>query len=267
VIAHCLPGVDARLSLQFAAPASSGRLVEVILGPEATDDDRRLGLALARRMNKLAIVQTTAGAGLHDRLLQTLWRAADALVDLGQSPFTIDAALRDWGMVHPPFDLADRTGLDVVARHPRAEGAQNWSGLLVQLGRQGRATGRGFYHHGTDGLTRDAEVQHKINESRAPQSNMPADQITRLVIGALANAGAKALRDGVVPRAAEIDVLSVFTHLMPNWRGGVMHAVGAQGLLGTTRAMEALDHPDGDLWTPDTVFAELIKYGRSFDSL
>lgn len=267
VIAHCLPGVDARLSLQFAAPASSGRLVEVILGPEATDDDRRLGLALARRMNKLAIVQTTAGAGLHDRLLQTLWRAADALVDLGQSPFTIDAALRDWGMVHPPYDLADRTGLDVVARHPRAEGAQNWSGLLVQLGRQGRATGRGFYHHGTDGLTRDAEVQHKINECRAPQSNMPADQITRLVIGALANAGAKALRDGVVPRAAEIDVLSVFTHLVPNWRGGVMHAVGAQGLLGTTRAMEALDHPDGDLWTPDTVFAELIKYGRSFDSL
>ena len=267
VIAHCLPGVDARLSLQFATPAATTRLVEVILGPEATEDHRRLGLGLARRLNKLAVVQTTAGIGLHDRLLQTLWRAADALVDLGQSPFAIDAALHDWGMVHPPYDLADRAGLDGISRHPRSAGAQNWSGFLLQLGRQGRATGRGFYLYGTDGPSRDTEVQHRINERRAPQSTMPADQIIRLVLGALANEGAKALRDGVVPRAAEIDVLSVFTHLVPAWRGGLMHAAGAQGLLRTTRAMEALDHPDRDLWAPDPVFAELIKYGRSFDDL
>ncbi len=267
VIAHCLPGVDARLALQFASPAPSTRLVEVILGPEATEDHRRLGLALARRMSKLAVVQTTAGTGLHDRLLQTLWRAADALVDLGQSPFNIDAALRDWGMIHPPYELADLSGLDAVSRHPRAEGCQNWSELLLQSGRQGRATGRGFYQHGPDGPTRDAEVQHKINERRAPQSNMPASRIARLLIGALANEGAKALREGVVSSATEIDVLSVLVHLAPAWRGGVMHAASAQGLLGTTRAMEELDHPDRGLWTPDPVFAELIKYGRSFDDL
>lgn len=108
-------------------------------------------------------------------------------------------------------------------------------------------------------------MQHKINGRRAPQSNMTADHIARLVVGAMANAGAKALRESIVPRAAEIDVLSVFTHLVPNWRGGLMHAVGAQGLLRTSRAMEALDHPDRDLWTPEPIFAELIKYGRSFD--
>ncbi|MDP4991653.1 MAG: 3-hydroxyacyl-CoA dehydrogenase family protein, partial [Marivita lacus] len=266
-VAHCLPGADPRLSLQFAAPAATSRLVEVILGPETTEDHRRLGLALARKLNKLAVVQTTPGTGLHDRLLQTLWRAADALVDLGQSPYTVDAALRDWGMVHPPFELADRAGLDVVSRHARVDGAQNWSGLLLQLGRQGRVTGRGFYLHAGTGLTRDAEIDHKINERRAPQSTLPAAQVTRLVIGALANAGANALRDGVVPRAAEIDVLSVFAHLVPNWRGGVMHAAAHGGLLATTRAMQALEHPDRDLWTPDPVFAELIKYGRTFDDL
>lgn len=266
-VAHCLPGTDPHLSLQFAAPAATSRLVEVILGPEATEDDRRLGLALARRLNKLAVVQTTPDTGLHDRLLQTLWRAADALVDLGQSPYTIDAALRDWGMALPPFELADMAGLDVVSRHLRADGAQNWSGLLLQLGRQGRATGRGFYHHAGTDATRDAEIEHKINERRAPQSTLPAAQVTRLVIGAMANEGAKALRDGVVPRTAEIDVLSVFAHLVPNWRGGVMHAAGNGGLLATTRAMQTLDHPDRDLWTPDPVFAELIKYGRTFDDL
>lgn len=266
-IAHCLPGGDPHISLQFAAPVATSRLVEILLGPEATEDDRRLGLGLARRMNRLAIVQTNAGTGMLDRMLTALWQACDALVDLGQSPAVIDAAMQNWGMSIPPYQLADRTGLDVVSRHPRAEGAQNWAAVLQQLGRQGHATGRGFYLHGADGPKRDAEVQHKINERRAPQSNLPADQITRLVIGAVANAGAKALRDGVVPHAAGLDVLSVLAQMVPAWRGGVMHAVGAQGLLRTTRAMEALDHPDRDLWTPDPVFAELIKYGRSFDDL
>ncbi|MCI5112725.1 MAG: enoyl-CoA hydratase-related protein [Marivita sp.] len=267
-IAHSLPGTDPRLALHFAAPAATARLLEVVLGPEATEDDRRLALGLARRMNKIAVIQTTSGSALSERLLQTLWRVADALVDLGQSPFTIDAALRDWGMAHPPYDLADRTGLDIVARHARTEGAQNWSAHLLQLGRQGRADGRGFYLTGTDGTPdRDPDVQHGINAQRAPQSTLPPGQITRLMIGALANAGARALREGVVPRASDIDVLSVFAHLVPSWRGGVMHAAGAGGLLATTRAMQALDHPDRDLWTPDPVFAELIKNGRSFDDL
>lgn len=267
-IAHCLPGTDPRLALQFAPPASISRLVEIILGPDSTEADRLAGLALARRLNKLPVVETTSGSGLHDRLVQTCLRAADALVDLGQSPVIIDAALRDWGMAHPPFELADMIGLDNVARHARTETAVNWSEHLLQSGRSGRAAGQGFYRHSADGPPKpDPEVPHSINKRRAPRAALPPDQIVRCVLGAMANEGAKALRANIVPRAGDIDVLSVFTHLVPNWRGGVMHAAGDGGLLRTTRAMQAVDHPDRDLWTPDPVFAELIKYGRSFDDL
>ncbi|PRY73328.1 enoyl-CoA hydratase-related protein [Marivita geojedonensis] len=267
-VAHCLPGTDPHLTLHFAPPASRSRLVEVILGPDSSEAHRLAGLALARRMHKLAVVQTTSGPGLHDRLIQTFLRAADALVDLGQSPFAIDAALRDWGMAHPPFELADSLGFSVGAAHARADGAQNWSERLLQTGRQGRANGRGFYRH-TEGAAAepDPEVLNQINQARAPQSDMPADRIVRCVLGAMANEGAKALREGVVPRAGDIDVVSVFSHLVPNWRGGVMHAAGEGGLLATQRAMQSLDHPDRELWTPDPVFAELIKYGRTFDDL
>lgn len=267
-VAHCMPGSDPRLAMQFVAPASTSRLVEVILGPQATEKDRRIGLALARRLNKLALVETAPETGLYDNLTQTLWRAADALVDLGQSPFTIDAAMREWGMAHPPFELADSHGLDTVSRHTRADGCQNWSALLVQYGQQGRANGQGFYCYPPDSAPQeDHDILHRINERRAPQSNMPADHIRRCLIGAMANSGAKALRKNVVARAGDIDVLSVFSQLVPNWRGGVMHAAGEGGLLKTTRAMQTIDHPDQALWTPDPVFADLIKYGRRFDDL
>lgn len=75
------------------------------------------------------------------------------------------------------------------------------------------------------------------------------------------------MRDGTVARAGDIDVLSVFTNLVPAWRGGVMHAAGDAGLLKTTRLMQALGHPDQDLWSPEPIFSELIKYGRTFDDL
>ena len=267
-VAHCLPGSDPRLAMQFAEPASSSRLVEVVLGPHATTDDRRIGLALARCLNKLALVETTSDLPLFDRLTQTLWRASDALVDLGQSPFTIDAAMHDWGMVLPPYRLADRLGLDLVSRQHRAEGCANWSELLIQNGRQGLVNRQGFYRYAPEAEPdADQEILHKIMERRAPQANMAPEDIRCCLIGSMANTGAKALRDGTVARAGDIDVLSVFTHLVPAWRGGVMHAAGDAGLLKTTRLMQALGHPDQDLWSPEPIFSELIKYGRTFDDL
>lgn len=267
-VAHCLPGTDPRLALHFALPASQARGVEVILGPHGTESDRLAAVALARKLNKLAVVETTSGLSLHARLTQTLWRAADSLVDLGQSPFVIDAALRRWGMAQPPFEMADRVGFDMVAQYGRADGCQNWTSILMQDRRKGMQTGRGYYTHSPVTLPKpDPEALRLINDQRPEQAAMPDGLIVRRILGALANEGAKALRAGVVPRAGDIDVTSVFTQLVPNWRGGVMHAAGHGGLLKTTRAMGAVDHPDQDLWTPDPIFAELIKYGRSFDDL
>ena len=44
-----------------------------------------------------------------------------------------------------------------------------------------------------------------------------------------------------------------------------MHHACVKGLLQITRAMADLPHPDRAFWTPDPVFAELIKNGRTFD--
>ncbi|MCK0149192.1 enoyl-CoA hydratase-related protein [Marivita sp. S6314] len=267
-VAHCLPGTDPRVLLNFAFPVITAPLAEIGFGPDSTDTDQRTTLALMQRMSKLASVQKTDGPVLSERLKSVLWRAADALVDLGQSPYFIDAALRDWGMAHPPFELADLSGLAVVARQDRAPGCKNWSARLVEAGRDGKPSHLGVYQYDDAGLASpDPDVTQILNTARAPQSDMPPAVIIRLIIGALANEGAKMLRDQMVTRAGDIDTVSVFTRLVPRSCGGVMHAAGIDGLLQTVQAMDALDHPDTPLWTPDPVFRELIKYGRRFDDL
>ena len=267
-VAHCLPGTDTRLSLQFSMPAGVSPLVEAILGPDADERDQALALSVAQRLNKVAVVEKTDKTCIHDRLLQTLWRASDALIDRGQSPYAIDHAMRDWGMETPPYALADSVSFTAVAKHDRFEGCHNWSEILVETGRDGVASGQGFYAYpaGQDART-DKAVLDTINAVRLAQPSLPKDQIATLLIGAMANTGAKILREAVVPHSGDIDLVSVLSHLVPRWRGGVMHAAGAFGLLHVSRAMQGFDHPDRAIWTPDPVFADLVKYGRSFDDL
>jgi 3-hydroxyacyl-CoA dehydrogenase len=265
-LAHCLTGTDPRLAMRFA-PASSGtRLVEVVLGSDGSDEDLRIALGLARCLNTLAVVERTAGISLHDRLVHALWRGADALVDLGQSPFTIDATMRNWGMALPPYEMADFVGLDLVARELRGETSQNWSGELTRMGRNGRAKGQGFYAYPKDAAARpDPAILAYINDKRPARTDLPPQRIVRLLIGAMANEGARALRASVVPDASDVDVVSIFTGLLPRWSGGILHYASVDGLLQITKAITELGHPDAAFWTPDPVFAELIKHGRSFD--
>jgi 3-hydroxyacyl-CoA dehydrogenase len=265
-LAHCLTGTDPRLAMRFAPVSSGTRLVEVVLGPDGSDDDLRIALGLARRLNTLAVVERTSGDCLHDRLVHAMWRAADALVDLGQSPFTIDTAMRTWGMALPPYELADFVGLDLVAREPRAETSQNWSGELARMGRNGRAKGQGFYAYPKDAAaTPDPAILAYINHQRPARADLPQHRIVRLLIGAMANEGARPLRESVIPDASDVDVVSIFTGLLPRWSGGILHYASVNGLLQITKAMTELGHPDAAFWTPDPVFADMIKHGRSFD--
>lgn len=265
-LAHCLTGSDPRLAMRFAPVTPGTRLVEVILGPDGTDADLRSALGLARKLNTLAIVERSSGPSLQDRLTGALWRAADALVDLGQSPFALDTALRDWGMALPPYALADHVGLELVGRQDRSDGARNWSSVLAGLGRSGGLGSPGFYLHPKNGKpTADPKLLSHINDMRPPKPDMPALTIRRLLFGAMANEGAKALRESMVHQASDIDLVSILTGLLPRWSGGVMHHACVKGLLQITRAMADLPHPDRAFWTPDPVFAELIKNGRTFD--
>jgi 3-hydroxyacyl-CoA dehydrogenase len=198
-------------------------------------------------------------------LTHALWRGADALVDLGQSPSTIDSAMRDWGMALPPYQLADQIGLGMVAPQHRADGARNWSAVLTAQGRTGRMAGDGFYGASDTPPLVDPAILLSINSLRPAKPDLPAHQIRQLLVGAMANEAARALRDAVVAQASDVDLVSIFTGVLPHWSGGILHHARNEGLLQISRAMTALPHPDTDFWTPDPIFADLIKQGRGFD--
>ncbi|MBN8190228.1 enoyl-CoA hydratase/isomerase family protein [Salipiger thiooxidans] len=260
----CAGEVEA-LGLRFSA----SRLVEVVAGPGVSASELAAAQALVRSLGKIAVRVTSRGETMAARLVAACQRAADALVDAGQNPYDIDRTFRDWGWTRPPFEARDRMGLRELAAQPRADGARNWSALLLGAGRGGRAAGRGVYDW-TEDLSaprEDAALKALLDAERPSAAAMPPDLIRKRVLGAMANEGARMLASGMALRPSDIDVVALHALEMPRWRGGPMHLAGVMKLLALRRAMEGFDHPDRAFWAPEPIFAELVKNGRSFDDL
>lgn len=251
------------LGLRFAPPVFSTRLMEVVQGPQGTAEQAAYGLALAERMHRVPVHVRSTGASIAGRLSAALHRAADALLDLGADPYAVDAAVEEWGWARPPFRMRDMEGLDGLAQAERDEAAENWSALMIDVGRRGWVTGKGFYDWKDDGPEPSGAVKRLLNGLRAPRAIPPEDMV-QLLVGAMANEGARMLAEGMALKASDIDAVAILAQDFPRAKGGPMMAAGQWGMLKVMKRLERLAHPDRAFWTPETAWAEHIKYGRTF---
>ncbi len=256
------PGRVREVGLRFAPAPLGARLVEVIAGPEAQVEQIAEAEALAQQMGCLAIRVRSGGESLGGRLFDAWCRAADALVDMGQSPEAIDAACRDWGWRRGPFLRRDQMGLSRLGAQTRAEGAVNWASALAESGRMGRENGAGFYDWTEAGVPlASAEVDALVVARRPAAPALPADMLRLLLIGAMANEGARMLATGMLRRASDLDLVALEVLEMPRWRGGPMLAALRMGARAVREALAAVAHPDRAFWAPHPLWDDLVTTG------
>ncbi len=265
---NCVPSRVETVGLRFASPVPRVRLAEVVQGPKATRAEIDMAFRLCDRMGKIPVRLKSTGMSISDRIAAACHRAADALVDTGVSPYEVDAAMLSWGWGWPPFQLRDLLGLETTTSLMRADGAENWATRLVEAGFKGRASGAGFYKYEADGSPKlSRRVMDIINSRRAPVRGVSRRTIQLLMIGAMANEGARALADGWVRVPSDIDLVCLHALNFPRLRGGPMTAAESEGLPHITRIMSEFDHPDKPFWTPHALMLDLIKNGQSFSTM
>lgn len=100
-----------------------------------------------------------------------------------------------------------------------------------------------------------------------PKIGLSEADVVRTCLAAMANAGARLLRDGVVETPAQIDVAMIHGFGFPRWRGGVMMASDHMGLIPLRTQLRVLAQGDQAEWQPEPLFDVLIREARGFASM
>ena len=152
---------DRCLNMHFFYPVLVMDLVEIVRGPQTSDESVDRAVAMAHRMGRTPVVlQREIDGFIVNRILHAATQEAYRLLDAGVASFEdIDTAVEkglNWPM--GPFRLGDFSGLDVTYNARlhmyRTTGDERYKPspqleAKVKAGQLGRKTGRGWYDYTT----------------------------------------------------------------------------------------------------------------------
>ena len=277
-LADVVDAPDRVLGLHFFNPAHVVRLIEVVRAARTARAVLATGLALARRLRKLAVVVRMAEGFIGNRILLRWRLQCEYALEEGALPEDVDAAHELWGFAMGPFALTDLIGLEDAwnarrrrGAHPVRERLAPIADWLCEHGRLGQKTGAGWYLYRDGKRLADPEVAGLIARASALRGihrrAVPASAIQERSHVAMVNEAARILAEGVAARPSDIDVVMVHGFGYPAWRGGPLFEADAIGLAEILRRAEAIAARDGPGWEPAPLLRDLVRQGRRFADL
>jgi 3-hydroxyacyl-CoA dehydrogenase len=233
------------LGLHFFAPANIMKLLEIVRGKATSAQTLTTGIALGKKLRKVAVVSGNAFGFIGNRMLFAYEAEAVQMAEEGVSPARIDDVIKNkFGFAMGPFAVADLSGLDVYnfisqSEHGAPLGRIPIIAKLVEQGRLGQKTAKGFFKYdkavgkGRQPIP-DPEVEQLIAQLAkdagiAQNPNVSDDEIIARCTRALADSGAELVRTGIALRPGDVDIVWIYGYGFPPHHGGPMWYAGEVG--------------------------------------
>ncbi|MGO4388924.1 3-hydroxyacyl-CoA dehydrogenase NAD-binding domain-containing protein [Microvirga sp. 2YAF29] len=241
------------VGMHFFSPANVMRLVEVVRGTQSSPEAIATVVKAARRLGKVPVIVGNCHGFVGNRMLARRSEQVDRLLLEGASPEDVDAVLTEFGFKLGPCAMGDLAGLDISWRMRRATGkTAPVADALVEAGRLGQKSGRGYYVYADNGRTKNSDpAVRELIESVAgahgvKRREISKDEILDRLILPMVNEGARIIEEGIADRPSDIDVIWLNGYGFPNWRGGPMFYAQQRGLAEVASRLEALSKSTGD---------------------
>jgi 3-hydroxyacyl-CoA dehydrogenase len=264
------------IGLHFFSPAHIMKLLEVVVPQGAMPETVATGMALGRKLGKIAVRAGVCDGFIGNRILSAYRRQAEYLMEDGAAPAEIDAAFRGFGLPMGVFEMQDMAGLDIIwanrkALAPKRDPNERYVrvvDLICESGRFGRKTGSGYYDYAGKVPTPNEATLALIAEERRRKGVTPrrftADEIMDRIVLAMINEGARILDEGIALRASDVDVVMINGYGFPRWRGGPMFMADQLGTPEVLRRLEAQAKDDAYFWKPSHLLKRLAQTNSPF---
>lgn len=280
-IAGCISRPEDVIGLHFFSPANIMKLLEVVVTDQVSPDVVSTVFRLAGMLKKIPVQSGVCEGFIGNRILSVYKRAAEYLMEDGASPYDIDAAVREFGYPMGPFQVVDLAGGDIgwatrkrkASTRSKEERYVEIADRICERGWFGQKTGRGYYLYpnGTRIGEPDPEVLEIVAGERARKGITPRaftkEEIMRRYMAAMINEGANVLHDGIALRPLDIDITFLYGYGFPRFRGGPMKYADMVGLENILSDINDYSKEDPVFWKPSPLLVQLVKEGRTFDSL
>jgi len=260
--------------MHFFNPPNRMPLVEVVPGarssPQAVSDAVRAVLALG----KTPIVVHDCPGFLVNRLLMPYLNECVRLIEEGSDFVAVDRLFQDFGMPMGPFVLLDEIGIDVArevgrglskAYGHRMEASAVIESLAGRADLLGRKTGRGFYLHRNAGRIPNPEMRRLIEARKGAAKGAAAqNETTDRPLLAMVNEAARALQEGIVASAQELDLALILGIGFPPFRGGLLRWADSRGIGVIHETLEGFARRHGERFSPAPLLVTLTSEGKGF---
>lgn len=240
---------DHVIGLHFFAPANIMRLLEVVRGAKTADEVIATGMALGRKLGKVAVLSGVCNGFIANRVMHPRMTCAEALVLEGPTPAQVDRVMNDYGFPMGPFQMIDLVGLDVIGWDRENSAGRNVQEIMCEMGRWGQKKNGGYYDYDDKRRATPSPVAEQVIRDFASRNGVAqreftdAEIIERLLYPVV-NEGAKVLEEGIALRASDIDVALVTGYGWPVWTGGPMFWADSVGLGPIVEKLDGMLGPD-----------------------
>jgi len=276
-IAAATNRADHVAGMHFFSPAHIMKLLENVRGTKTSTQVLVTIMLLAKRLGKIPVLAGNCDGFIGNRMLQFYTGGAEYLLEEGATPEQIDHAMEEFGFPMGPCAMRDLAGNDVGmmirrARAPSLPKEERLSPILerlVEMGRLGQKSGKGFYLY--EGRIRMPDPQLNdffagiSNELGIERRDIDADEIRARLLHPLVNEGARVLEDGIALRAGDIDVVYCHGYGFPKYRGGPMYWAEREGLEHVRQTLERLSARFGPRYAPAARLVRCMENGTGWD--
>ncbi|QGZ96201.1 3-hydroxyacyl-CoA dehydrogenase NAD-binding domain-containing protein [Terricaulis silvestris] len=275
-IASATKRPDKVVGVHFFSPANVMKLQENVRGKATSHQTLADVMALAKDIGKVAVLAGNCDGFIGNRMLQYYTGEAEFMLEEGATPEQIDRVAESFGMAMGPLAMRDLAGMDTSVRIrairrktlPPDERMTDIVERLVEAGRYGQKTGKGYYRY--EGRTRIADpeaiaiIEDASRAAGVKRRAFTDEEVLYRLFFPMVNEAAKELEEGIAIRASDIDVVWVNGYGFPAHRGGPMfwaEQVGLDKVLDTSRELAPRR---GVRWAPAKLLERLVAEGKGW---